>query len=148
MRRPEVILLAGRNGAGKTTLARRLVSRLPAEDVAVVSPTGEWGTWAHPPEGIVTRAIARGARAIVLDDVDAYLVSDSGYWRRLLATQRHVGVDVLMLTRRPQALPMWAVAAATRAYLLPLGPRETAWCRRVLGVEPPREGYAPRVVAL
>ena len=137
MRRPEVILVAGRNGAGKTTLARRLVSQTPARELTVVSPSGEWGDWHAEPETLVRAAVARGVRVLVLDDCDAYLVGDSSFWRRLFSTNRHLGLDVLMLTRRPQSLPMWAVAAATRAYVLTLGPRERAWCVRVLGVEPP-----------
>lgn len=148
-RKPEVILVAGRNGAGKTTFARRLVSRFKPESVAVVSPSGEWGEWASPPEPIVTRAVARGARVLVLDDSDAYLTGQtSEFWRRLLSTNRHLGLDVLLLTRRPQELPRWAVAAATRAYLLRLGPRESAWCVRVLDAAPPVVDYVVREVVL
>jgi hypothetical protein len=148
-RRPEVVLLAGRNGTGKTTLARHLVSRLPPESVAVVSPSGEWGRWAKEPATLATDAVRAGARALVLDDVDAYLAGQtSEFWRRLLATNRHLGLDVLLCSRRPQELPMWAVAAASRAYLLPLGPRESAWCRRVLGAAPPASGHIPVVVTL
>jgi hypothetical protein len=148
MRHPSVFLLIGRNGAGKTTLARKLVSRFRANEVQVISPSGEWGEWESPPEPLVTRAVARGVRVLVLDDVDAYLASDSSYWRRLLSTQRHLGLDVLLLTRRPQGLPYWAVAVATTAYVFPVGPRETSWCRRMLGVEPPSSGHVPRIVRL
>lgn len=138
MRRPEVILIAGRNGSGKTTLARRLVSRFDAARVCVIAPSGEWGVWGSLPEELIRAAIARDALALVLDDCDAYLTgSTSEFWRRLLATNRHLGVDVVLITRRPQELPMWSVAAATRAYLLTLGPREASWCARVLGVSPP-----------
>lgn len=148
-RQPEVVLVVGRNGVGKTTLARRLVSGFGAERVAVVSPTGEWGSWESPPEPLVTRAIAAGVDVLVLDDCDAYLRgSTSDFWRRLLATNRHLGLDVLLLSRRPQELPHWAVAAATRAYVFRLGPRETAWSRRVLGVEPPAEPHTVRAISL
>lgn len=148
-RKPEVLLIAGRNGAGKTTLARKLVSSTPPELLAVVSPSGEWGEWASPPESLVTRAVARGSRVLVLDDCDAYLTGQtSEFWRRLLSTNRHLGLDVVLLTRRPQELPRWAVAAATRAYLLRLGPRESAWCVRVLGRQPPSVDYVAHEVRL
>lgn len=145
-RNPEVIIIAGRNGSGKTTLARKLVARL---DVDVISPTGEWGRWSHNPEALVTESVKRGAGGVVLDDCDAYLTGrTSEFWRRLLSTNRHLGLDVILITRRPQELPHWAVAACTRAYLLALGPREAQWCRRILGAEPPTRMHDVRGVTL
>lgn len=145
-RQPAVILLAGRNGAGKTTLARRLVSA--HRRACVVAPSGEWGRWGDP-QALARDAVARRCDALVLDDCDAYLTaSASAFWTRLFSTNRHLGLDVLLLTRRPQALPLWAVSAASKAYLLPLGPRERAWCVRLLGHAPPESGHAPVVVTL
>lgn len=146
VRNPEVIIIAGRNGSGKTTLARKLVSKL---DVQVISPSGEWGSWNAQPERLVTAAIARQASGVVLDDCDAYLTgSTSAYWRRLLSTNRHLGLDIILITRRPQELPHWAIAACTRAYVMVLGPRESAWARRVLGVDPPTKMFEVKGVAL
>lgn len=143
-RNPQVVLLAGRNGAGKTTLARHLVSR--HSRVIVIAPSGEWGEWGDP-AAIATKAVKQKADALVLDDCDAYLTaSSSAYWTRLFATNRHLGLDVLLLSRRPQALPLWAVSAASTAYLLQLGPRERMWCERVLGATPPESGHTPVVV--
>lgn len=156
MRQPEVILVVGRNGVGKTTLARKLVSR--SKNVCVVSPSGEWGSWSEDVEGLVTRALADGTRTIVLDDCDAYLgiekpakkgaPSPASYWRRLLSTNRHLGVDVLLLSRRPQALPLWAVATATRIYAFQLGPRETAWLERTYGVTPPEKAHTAIAISI
>lgn len=146
MRNPEVILVAGRNGSGKTTLAKKLVARLRP---VVISPTGEWGEWHSMPETIAARAVADKASCLVLDDSDAYLTGrTSEFWRRLLSTNRHLGLDVVLITRRPQELPHWAVAAATRAYILALGPREAAWCRRLFAVEPPTTMHQARAIAL
>lgn len=141
-----MFLLCGRNGAGKTTLARTL-TRSHVE-LHVIAPSGEWGRWGKP-EALAREAVAKRADALVLDDADAYLpATASPFWVRLFATNRHLGMDVLLLSRRPQALPYWAVAAASRAYLLPLGPREREWCARVLRTEPPATGFAPVVVTL
>jgi ABC-type sugar transport system ATPase subunit len=148
-RQPEVLLILGRNGTGKTTLARTLVANVEASALCVISPSGEWGSWNQEPEGIVASAIQRGARALVLDDCDAYLTGvESGFWRRLLSTNRHLGLDILLLSRRPQELPRWAIAAATRLYVFQLGPRERAWVSRVYGVEPSTEPHAPVAIAV
>jgi len=148
-RQPEVMLVVGRNGTGKTTLARKLVSSVAEADRIVISPSGEWGAWSDTPEQLVTAGVARGATVLVLDDCDAYLAGvESTYWRRLLSTNRHLGLDVVLLTRRPQELPRWAIAAATRLYVFTLGPRETAWCERTYGVSPPKETHAVRAISL
>ncbi len=140
-RQPRVIILAGRNGAGKTTLAKTLVSK--HRKPLVIAPSGEWGVWGEP-KRLSARGVRDGCDALVLDDCDAYLPSTPDlYWTRLLSTNRHLGLDVLLLSRRPQALPYWAVSAASHAYLLPLGPRERAWCERTLGVLPPADGFTP-----
>lgn len=145
-RPPQVVIVAGRNFAGKTTLARKLVSA--HRRVVVIAPSGEWGIWGDP-EVIATQAVREKADALVLDDCDAYLPQNgSEFWTRLFSTNRHLGLDVLLLTRRPQALPLWAVSAASTAYLLQLGPRENEWCRKKLRATPPATGYTPTVVTL
>lgn len=145
-RQPRVIVVAGRNGAGKTTLAKTLVKL--HRKAFVIAPSREWGEWGAP-ESLAIRAVKTGADALVLDDADAYLPSNpSPFWVRLFTTNRHLGIDVLLLTRRPQALPFWAVSAASHAYLLPLGPRERVWCEKHLGALPPQSGYSPIVVTL
>ena len=151
------MLVAGRNGTGKTTLARKLVSSVAPEALCVVSPSGEWGSWEAQrvergrvvagPQRIVTAALKAGARVLVLDDCDAYLAGvESEFWRRLLSTNRHLGLDVVLITRRPQELPRWSIAAATRLYVLRLGPRERAWCERTFGVTPPDDADKPHAV--
>lgn len=146
VRQPRIIILAGRNGAGKTTLARLLVSQ--HKNAFVIAPSREWGEWGDTKE-LAKRAIVRGCDALILDDADAYLpATPDPFWIRLFSTNRHLGLDVLLLTRRPQSLPYWAVAAASHAYLLPLGPRERRWCERTLGTLPPETGYAPTIVTL
>lgn len=141
------MLIAGRNGTGKTTLARKLVSSVDAKELCVVSPSGEWGEWSSNVPAVVTAALKRGCRALVLDDCDAYLTGvESEFWRRLLSTNRHLGLDVVLITRRPQELPRWSIAAATRLYVLRLGPRETAWCERTFGITPPADERKPHTV--
>lgn len=148
-RQPEVMLVAGKNGAGKTTLVRKLVSSFDARAVLVVSPSGEWGQWSADVQALVTRALASGVRVLVLDDCDAYLTANvGGFWNRLLSTNRHLGVDVVLVSRRPQELPRWAIAAASRVYLMKLGPREHAWSTRMFGVEPPREIHTVKAITL
>lgn len=145
-RQPRIIIVAGRNGAGKTTLARKLVS-LHRKTIAIV-PSREWGEWGVP-ETLAIKAVKTGADALILDDCDVYLPANpSPFWVRLFSTNRHLGIDVLLLTRRPQALPFWAVSAASHAYLLPLGPREKVWCEKHLDATPPHDGYSPIVVTL
>ena len=146
-RQPKVIVLAGRNGAGKTTLARLLVSK--HKNPFIIAPSREWGEWGGDTKELAKKAIARGCDALILDDADAYLpASPDPFWIRLFSTNRHLGTDVLLLSRRPQSLPYWAVSAASHAYLLPLGPRERQWCSRILGVVPPESGYTPVIVTL
>lgn len=138
--------MAGRNGAGKTTLAKRLVSQ--HRKPLIIAPSREWGEWGDV-EALAKKAVAQGSDALVLDDADAYLPTNPPpFWVKLLIINRHLGLDILLLSRRPQALPLWAVSAASHAYLLPLGPRERAWCKKALGHFPPETGYAPVVVTL
>lgn len=147
LRQPQVFLVCGRNGSGKTTLARALTAR--HRRPCIVSPSGEWGEWAAEPWSVVAWGIRQACDVIVLDDCDAYLPARPDMnWTRLLSTNRHIGCDVLLLTRRPQDLPVFAVAAASRAYLLPLGPRERAWCESRLGASPPQDGHSPVIVQL
>lgn len=145
-RQPRVIIVAGRNGAGKTTLAKMLVSQ--HRKAFIIAPSREWGEWGDT-KALAAKAIAGGCDALVLDDADAYLPSSPDqFWIRLFTTNRHLGMDVMLLTRRPQALPFWSVSAASHAYLLPLGPRERIWCERQLGAVPPQTGYTPTIVTL
>jgi hypothetical protein len=145
-RQPLIVIVAGRNGAGKTTLARVLVSK--HRKAFVIAPSREWGEWGNV-EALALKAIQQGSDALVLDDADAYLPSNpSPFWVRLFNTNRHLGLDVLLLTRRPQALPYWAVAAAARVYLFPMGPREKRWCELNVGTAPPESGFTPKVVTL
>lgn len=145
-RQPRVLIVAGRNGAGKTTLAKHLISK--HKKPTVIAPSREWGEWGDTQQ-LAMRAVSRGSDVLVLDDADAYLpATPSPFWIRLFTTNRHLGMDVMLLTRRPQALPFWSVSAASHAYLLPLGPRERVWCERHLGALPPATGYAPTIVTL
>lgn len=145
-RQPRVVILAGKNGSGKTTLARKLVSKHRAP--FVIAPSCEWGKWGDPKK-LAIQAVRDGSDALVLDDADAYLPANPDqFWIKLFSTNRHLGLDVLLLSRRPQALPMWAVAAAHSFYLLPLGLRETSWCQRQFGQSPPESGHTPKVIVL
>jgi hypothetical protein len=143
-----VILVCGKNRTGKTTLARRLVSG--AELPCIIAPSGEWGQWSAEPEKLVTEALkSPTCTTLVLDDCDAYLSGKtSEYWRKLLILNRHVSLDIVLVTRRPQDLPHFAVATATRAYLFKLGPRESRWCARTLGHTPPEEPYITKAITL
>lgn len=145
-RQPRVLIVAGRNGAGKTTLAKHLVSR--HRDAFIIAPSREWGEWGDPEE-LAKKAISRGCDALVLDDADSYLPTNPNpFWTKTLIINRHLGIDILLLSRRPQALPLYSVSAATHAYLLPLGPRERRWCEKALGALPPETGFNPVVVTL
>lgn len=130
------------------------MSSVDPKELCVIAPSGEWGQWEATrvvkgvvvagPQRLAAAAVKQHARVLVLDDCDAYLTGvESEFWRRLLSTNRHLGLDVILITRRPQELPRWSIAAATRLYVLRLGPRETAWCERTFGVSPPSDPSKP-----
>lgn len=143
-RTAELVVIAGRNSVGKTTLGLRLVQG--ARRPMLVSPVVPGWRWADEPFELVREAIAGGSSAIVLDDADVYVREDKLTWGRLFATHRHLGVDVVLLTRSPQRLPPVAIAAARRILMMASGPREHAWCEANFARTPPAEPF--RVVEI
>jgi len=122
-----IAVIVGAKRTGKTTLARHLVDRYPGH-VIVVDPADEWGelgVWPVP-WGVRRRdallrwlgeltAEGRGAweGLLVLDDWDRYVAAVPGEsWTDLLVANRHLGIDVLAIGHRPQALPKEALANA------------------------------------
>lgn len=148
--RPRKRVLAfvqGASESGKTILVRYL-SAVAKQPRLIIDPAGSWGDegiWLPDPWSAVARVLRQGfSGTLIFDDADGYLPK-SGHqhtWGRLWTQHRHLGVDVFVISRRVQELPLLAWSSAERLYsfrTLPGSPAERYLYAR---------GYVPEGVAL
>lgn len=156
------IAVMGASGHGKTSLLWQQVEEaaLAGKRVAIVDPKNQWPEWQNPAglprwpangvHGVddLLRALIDSGEVdvIILDDADMYLHSQARtVFAELFSSYRHIGVDLVVNTRRPQEVPK--IAFSSISYLALFNQREPhaqEYIARLIAMDPQAINKVPR----
>lgn len=143
MRERSVVLVVGAKGSGKSTLSRYFVrdAQNRKAPVRVLDPGDP--RFPRDPEASLSTLLAQQWRGLLLcDDADQFIpreLDDDSPWRQLALRNRHHGVDLLLVTRRPANLPAVLLSALDELYVFQLSAMDTYTTdtlRRIFGPVP------------
>lgn len=122
-----MIIFMGAPGSGKTSLEDQLIEQWLAarRQVKVIDPQGQFldrkygniSVWPgiHDVDAYIQSLIDQKWHGLlVLEEADMYLHAQArSVWKEIFASYRHLGLDIIINTRRGQDIPKVAIANAS-----------------------------------
>ena len=137
----DLILILGMNGAGKTTLAKTIVKDKPViwVDIEFIWQLSEVISLNYKETfEIFTKKLylrleknpPKSPVYVVFDDVDEFEPMYSEGLHSLIIRERHLNINLIIISRRPRFLPKIAELNAEKIYVFHLHPDDAEYIKR------------------
>ena len=136
-----MILILGMNGAGKTTLAKTIVKNKPVIWIDIefiwqlaklfgLSYLDAFESFTKKLYLHLEQSPPQQSIFVVFDDVDEFEPQYSEGLHSLIIRERHLNINLIIISRRPRFLPKIAELNAEKIYVFHLHPDDAEYIRK------------------